>query len=287
MRNNSKAEHIPRVLSIAGSDSGGGAGIQADLKTFHNIGVYGMTAITALTAQNTLGVQGIHEVPPEFLEAQILSVLSDIGADAVKTGMLLSTPLIQTTARLLTRFRIQNLVVDPVMVSKGGAPLLVEDAVQTLKDVLIPLSTVVTPNLDEAEALVGSPVRSVREMRDAARSIHDMGAGHVLIKGGHLEGRKEPQSGELSKALDILYDGKTFHELTAPHIPTPHTHGTGCTLSSAIAAWLALGKPVLEAAQKAKDYITQAIRAASPLGKGIGPVNHLSWRGGDQRGSLT
>jgi len=266
------------VLTIAGSDSGGGAGIQADLKTLHNFEVYGMSAITALTAQNTLGVQGIFEVSPEFLEAQIRSVLSDIGADAVKTGMLSNAILVKTTAQLLKEFQIRNIVVDPVMISKSGARLLREDAIRTLKSSLIPLAAIVTPNLEEAGLLCGKEVRDLDSMKEAARLICDMGAGSVLIKGGHLTG---------DKATDVFYDGKDFHNFETGFIDTPHTHGTGCTLSAALAANLALGKTVLQAVEIAKKYIYEAIGKAEPIGHGISPVNHLFPGNSFQMGSLT
>ncbi len=269
---------IKRVLTIAGSDSGGGAGIQADLKTFQNLGVFGMSAITALTAQNTLGVQGIWEVSPAFLELQIRSVLSDIGADAVKTGMLFSRDLIETIGRVLREYAPGILVVDPVMVSKSRARLLKEDAIEALKTHIIPLATIVTPNLDEAEALTGREVRIFEQMEDAARAILQLGCRSVLIKGGHLQS---------DNATDIYFDGTRSILFETPFISTPHTHGTGCTLSSSLAAYLALGHPPAEAVRLAKDYVTEAIRTATALGHGFSPVDHLAHGRGSQTGSPT
>ena len=269
---------IKKVLTIAGSDSGGGAGIQADLKTFQNLGVFGMSAITALTAQNTLGVQGIWEVPPDFLELQIRTVLSDIGADAVKTGMIFTGVLIETIARVLKDYPLDFIVVDPVMTAKSGSRLLQEEAVKALKTRLFPLATIVTPNLDEGEVLTGKQVRTIQQMEDAARTMMGMGCRSVLIKGGHLKS---------DTATDIFYDGIRFIRFESPFLPTPHTHGTGCTLSSALAACLALGSPLPEAIRLANDYVTEAIRRAVPLGHGVSPVNHLAGGPESHRGSLT
>jgi hydroxymethylpyrimidine/phosphomethylpyrimidine kinase len=269
---------VKRVLTIAGSDSGGGAGIQADLKTFQNLGVFGMSAITALTAQNTIGVQGIWEVPSSFLELQIRSVLSDIGADAVKTGMLFSRDLIETVGRVLPEYPLDILVVDPVMVSKSRARLLKEEAIEALKKRIIPLATIVTPNLDEAEALTGREVRTLKQMEDAAQAIIRLGCRSVLIKGGHLQSET---------ASDIFYDGTRSILFEAPFIPTPHTHGTGCTLSSSLAAYLSLGNSLPEAIRLAKDYVTEAIRTAAAIGHGFSPVNHLAHGRDLQSGSLT
>jgi len=269
---------VKRVLTIAGSDSGGGAGIQADLKTFQNLGVFGMSAITALTAQNTIGVQGIWEAPPSFLELQVRSVLSDIGADAIKTGMLFSRDLIETLGRVLPEFPLDILVVDPVMVSKSRVRLLKEEAIESLKKRIIPLATIVTPNLDEAEALTGREVRTLKQMEDAARIILEFGCRSVLIKGGHLES---------DTASDIFYDGTQSIRFETPFIPGPPTHGTGCTLSSSLAAYLALGNSLPKAIRLAKDYVTEAIRTASAVGHGLSPVNHLAQGGDPQRGSLT
>jgi hydroxymethylpyrimidine/phosphomethylpyrimidine kinase len=256
-------------LTIAGSDSGGGAGIQADLKTFGALGVYGMSVVTALTAQNTLGVRAIHEVPPEFVSAQIDAVLSDIGADVVKTGMLASAGIIAAVADSLIPYGIPYLVVDPVMVAKGGDRLLREDACAALVERLLPIATVVTPNLPEAQVLAGCDVTNSREMREAARRIHDKGPGWVLVKGGHLAG---PDS------LDLLFDGQNFFDFSEARLATSNTHGTGCTLASAIAAGLAQGFPVPEAVARAKVYLTQVLTASRSLrlGHGHGPMHHFA-----------
>ncbi len=208
---------VPKALTIAGSDSGGGAGIQADLKTFAALGVYGASVLTAITAQNTRGVTAIHEVPPDVVAAQIRAVLDDIGADAVKTGMLSSSAIIGVVAGELRRYGVRRLVVDPVMVAKSGHHLLRPDAVQALKSMLLPLATVLTPNLPEAEVLVGMRLTDDAGIRDAARAIHGMGARHVVIKGGHRAG----------PAVDLLFDGREFREFSAERVDTPHTHGTG------------------------------------------------------------
>lgn len=261
----------PRALTIAGSDSGGGAGIQADLKTFAALGCYGMSVITALTAQNTVAVTGIHPVPPEFIEQQIDAVMSDIGSDAVKIGMLHSSDVIHAVAGRLRQHGARNIVVDPVMVAKSGDRLLQPEAVEALASVLLPMATVITPNLPEAEALLGRPVVGVKQMREACVELAGLGPLAVLLKGGHLPGAQSP---------DLLYvraDG-SLSVLDADRIETDNTHGTGCTLSSAIAAYLARGYPISEAVAGAKDYITQAIRAGAKyrLGHGHGPVHH-SW----------
>jgi hydroxymethylpyrimidine/phosphomethylpyrimidine kinase len=258
-----------RVLTIAGSDSGGGAGIQADLKTFSANGCYGMSVITALTAQNTTEVSGIFPVPPEFAARQIDAVMTDIGTDAVKIGMLHSPDLIAVVAQRLEYYRVKNIVVDPVMVSKSGASLLRDDAVEALKTKLLPLAAVVTPNLPEAAVLLGRPVERAEEMIEACRDIASLGPRAVLLKGGHLAGEKSP---------DLLYaeDGKLRLTLEGERISTCNTHGTGCTLSSAIAAGLARGLGVEAAVRAAKDYISAAIRAGAgyKLGNGHGPVHH-------------
>lgn len=256
---------IPRALTIAGSDSGGGAGIQADLKTFSALGVFGMSALTAITAQNTTGVYAVHEVPPEVVAAQIDAVVTDIGVDAAKTGMLSSAPIIEAVADRIRAHRIEKLVVDPVMVAKSGAPLLRPEAQEALRTNLLPLALVVTPNLPEAQALTGQEIQDPKGMREAARRIRDLGPRFVLIKGGHLKG----------DAVDILYDGETFTDLPAPRIPTQHTHGTGCVLSAAIAAYLARGLAPREAVREGKSFVTQAIEAGLPLGRGVGPCNPL------------
>lgn len=256
---------IPRALTIAGSDSGGGAGIQADLKTFSALGVFGMSALTALTAQNTLGVRAVLEVDPAFVSAQIRAVVEDIGVDAVKTGMLATSAIIRQVARDVRELGLTTLVVDPVMVAKSGDPLLHPDAVSALVEELLPLALVVTPNLHEAEVLVGFPVRSPRDMEKAARKIKSFGPRYVVLKGGHLEG--DP--------MDLLDDGERVVRFPTERFPTPHTHGTGCTFASAIAAGLAKGLDVPTAVTRAKEYITGAIREGLPLGRGHGPVHHF------------
>ena len=252
-----------RVLTIAGSDSGGGAGIQADLKTAALLGSYGMSAITALTAQNTLGVSGVHPAPVEFVEAQIEAVLADIGADVVKTGMLFSADIVSVAARAIERFALPA-VIDPVMLAKGGSPLLRQEAVTALCAELIPQAYLLTPNLPEAEALTGLPVRTETDMEQAARRLQEMGARNVLLKGGHLPG----------EAVDLLLAGKVLHAFRAPRLDTRHTHGTGCTYAAAIATLLAQGLPLIEAVGRAKTFLTTAIETAVPLGAGHGPVNH-------------
>ncbi len=260
---------LPLALTIAGSDSGGGAGIQADLKTFSALKVFGMSVITALTAQNTLGVQGIYDISPEFVCQQIDSIFQDMGADAVKTGMLSNSSTILLVAQKMREYKVGKLVVDPVMVAKGGDRLLKEEAESTLKEVLLPLCLVVTPNIPEAEVISGISIRSLREMKEAARIIHQKGAKNVVLKGGHLEG---------NQSTDLLYDGQNFRELSAPRINTANTHGTGCTFASAITAYLARGSGVEEAVKKAKLYLTSILELSVNLqiGKGVGPLNHLA-----------
>ena len=263
---------VPVALTIAGSDSGGGAGIQADLKTFSALGVYGASAITAVTAQDTQYVYGIVEIEPSFVAAQIDAVIGDIGVDAVKTGMLSSAAIIEAVADRLRHWDITTLVVDPVMVAKGGAKLLRDDAVSALKTRLLPLALVLTPNIPEAEVLVGRSIVTNDDIAEAAREIHAMGAANVLIKGGHREGDK--------MATDVLYDGVGFREYTTGRVDTQSTHGTGCTLASAIAATLAKNDTVPNAVAAAKAYVTKALQGAYPLGHGHGPVHHFYryWR---------
>jgi hydroxymethylpyrimidine/phosphomethylpyrimidine kinase len=257
-----------RVLTIAGSDSGGGAGIQADLKTFLAHGVHGMSAVTAVTVQNSVGVQGFYELEPRAVFEQIESVATDIGVDAAKTGMLASAPIIEAVAEACERFSLPNLVVDPVAASKHGDPLLRHEAVAALRERLAPLATVITPNLGEVKLLGGVEVRDRGDLLPAARAMHELGPRWVLVKGGHLPG---------GDAVDLLFDGQEAVELTAPRLATPHTHGTGCTLASAIAANLADGLDVVTAVQAAKRYLSGAIAGGFPLGKGIGPTDH-AWR---------
>lgn len=258
---------MKRILTIAGSDSGGGAGIQADLKTITLLGGYGMSVITALTAQNTTGVQAIHPVPASFVKKQIDAVLSDIGADVIKTGMLANKEIVEVVAKKIEQYGIQTVVVDPVMVSKSGAPLLRKDAQKALTKRLIPLATVITPNLFEASVLTKKRVDSLDRMREAAIDLWAMGAKFVVIKGGHLEG----------KAIDLLYDGANYIEFENPKIETKNTHGTGCTFASAIATLLAKGETVPGAVHQAKGFITLAIRAGFDLGKGTGPTNPTAY----------
>ena len=254
----------PRALTIATSDSGGGAGIQADLKAFAAAGVHGMSALVALTAQNTVGVLAVHELPPEFVRAQLEAVVDDIGVDAAKTGMLFSTAVIETVADFLAEHPVQ-LVVDPVLIASSGAQLFQDDAVETLVGRLFPLATVVTPNLPEAESLAGIPVASRPDMEEAARRIHRLGPRYVLVKGGHLKG----------DAIDLLWNGKVFTAFRAPRIDSGNTHGTGCTLSAAIAAGLARGQAIGDAIRDAKAYVTRAIREGFAAGRGVGQLRHF------------
>jgi hydroxymethylpyrimidine/phosphomethylpyrimidine kinase len=255
------------VLTVAGSDSGGGAGIQADIKTITVLGGFGMTAITALTAQNTQEVQAIHAVPPDFVLCQIEAVATDLPIHAAKTGMLANREIVEAVAEGVARFQIPNLVVDPVFVSKGGHSLLAEDAVEALTRSLFPLAGLITPNLHEARMLSGTDVQSEEGRKDAARRLHAMGPKAVLIKGGHGEGRV---------AEDLLFDGSAFHTYSAQRYDTPNTHGTGCTLSAAIATFLAKRLELAEAVKEAKRFITEAIRLSLSIGKGHGPTNHFA-----------
>ena len=261
-------QRYTRVLSIAGSDSGGGAGIQADLKTFAALGCYGMTAITALTAQNTLGVSAIHGVPPEMLKAQLCAVFDDIGVDAVKIGMLHAPDIVRTVAWALQHYGVRQVVLDPVMVATSGDRLITPMTVQVLVDELFPLATVITPNLDEAALLLSRPINAAHELEVAARDLFAMGAPAVLLKGGHLPG---------DEVADLLVTGPgPLQRFASPRISSRNTHGTGCTLSSAIAAHLALGEPLDQAVALARGYILQAIEQGADVytGAGHGPLNH-------------
>lgn len=259
--------HRGRVLIIAGSDSGGGAGIQADIKAASALGAYAATAITALTAQNTLGVHGVFPIPVDFIRQQINIVLTDIGADCVKTGMLHDAAVIETVAAALAADAPDvPLVVDPVMVAKGGASLLHQDAVRALTTILVPRATVLTPNVPEAEALTGRRIAGEADMADAAAALLAMGARAVLLKGGHLDG-------PVVRDLLVTRDGTRVFE--NPRIDTPHTHGTGCTLASAIAAGIAQGLALDAAVARAEAYLHEAIRTAPGIGRGHGPVQHL------------
>lgn len=262
----------PRVLSIAGSDSGGGAGIQADLKTFAALGCFGMTAITALTAQNTTGVRAIHGVPPQMLRDQIDAVVEDIGTDAVKIGMLHAPDIVHTVAQAIDHHRLAQVVLDPVMIATSGAVLIAQDAVQALVQQLFPRSVLVTPNLDEAGFLVGRTLSTETDMQAAAHELLARGARAVLIKGGHLAG---DQVSDLFQTAEGEAPGQSFW-LHAPRIATANTHGTGCTLSSAIAAHLALGHELPQAVRLAHAYVRQALLAGAPVrtGQGSGPLNH-------------
>jgi hydroxymethylpyrimidine/phosphomethylpyrimidine kinase len=254
---------LPVALTIAGSDSGGGAGIQADLKTFAALGVHGTSVITAITAQNTVTVTDILELPIEIIRAQIDAVVIDMKVDAAKTGMLASSAIIEAVASAIDAHAIRNLVVDPVMIAKGGATLLRDDAIVALRNLLLPLAAVITPNLPEAEVLLGRPVRTVDDRRQAARDLVALGPRVAVIKGGHAEG----------DAVDIFWDGAQLVELRAPRIATTNTHGSGCVFSAAIVAGLAKGHDPLDAVREAKDFINSAIEQALEIGHGHGPVN--------------
>ncbi|OLB98965.1 MAG: bifunctional hydroxymethylpyrimidine kinase/phosphomethylpyrimidine kinase [Candidatus Rokubacteria bacterium 13_1_40CM_68_15] len=256
---------IVKALTIAGSDSGGGAGIQADLKTFSAFRVFGMAVITAVTAQNSLGVQGVFNVPPEFVVRQIDSVLSDFGADAIKVGMLSTAPIIEAVAARLDAHRHGAVVLDPVMIAKSGDPLLEPAARAALMKSMLPLADLVTPNLPEAAALADMTVGDERAMIEAARRILVLGPRAVLVKGGHLQ----------DSATDILWDGRDVTRFPAAKLDSPNTHGTGCTYSSAIAAGLARGRPLRDAIVEGKAYVTAAIREGFPAGRGVGALRHF------------
>jgi len=257
---------LARALTIAGSDSGGGAGIQADLKTFHEIGVYGMSVVTALTAQNTVGVHAVHVPPADFVRAQFDAVVRDIGVEAAKTGMLATADVIKVVAAGIREYGITRLVVDPVCASKHGDKLVADDAIDALRSEILPLAEVVTPNLGEVEVLTGVTVRDVGDLRAAAEAMKALGPRWVLVKGGHLPAGQD--------AVDLLYDGEQAIEVRGERIDTADTHGTGCTLSAAIAAHRARGDDVVAAVRAAKAFVTGAIRHGLRLGSGIGPVDH-------------
>lgn len=256
---------IPKALTIAGSDSGGGAGVQADLKTFSAYRVFGMSVITAVTAQNSLGVQAVECLPPSLVARQLASVLEDLGADAAKCGMLGTAAIVEAVAAGLRARPVGRLVLDPVMAATAGDALLEPDALPAVTKSLLPLALVVTPNLPEAEALAGMPVSSRADMEEAARRIHRLGPRHVLVKGGHLKG----------DAVDLLYNGREFTAFQGPRIESDNTHGTGCTFSAAITAGLAQGRPLAEAVRDAKAYVTRAIREGFSLGCGAGALRHF------------
>ncbi|RDI95494.1 bifunctional hydroxymethylpyrimidine kinase/phosphomethylpyrimidine kinase [Meiothermus sp. QL-1] len=253
------------ALTIAGSDSGGGAGVQADLKVFTRFGVYGTSALTLITAQNTLGVQELYLLPPALVYAQIRSVAEDLPPHAAKTGALGDAAIVEAVAEAVGRFGLGPLVVDPVMVAKGGDPLLAPEAVAALKEKLFPLASLITPNRLEAEALLGAPIRTLEEAEEAAKALLALGPKAVLLKGGHLEGEE---------AVDLLATPEGLQAFRAQRVPTRNTHGTGCTLSAAITALLALGRPLEVAVAEAKAYLTRALLSAPPLGRGHGPLNH-------------
>lgn len=257
---------VPRALTIAGSDSGGGAGIQADLKTFAAFRVFGMSVITSVTAQNTEAVLGIEDLPPGFVELQIDAVLSDIGSDAVKIGMLSNAGIVSAVARKLKQYGCGNVVLDPVMKAKGGDSLMGGDALEAMLEGLFGITSIITPNVPEAEEITGLHISSIEEMKEAAGMIKTLGPEHVLVKGGHLA--------EMPDAIDVFYDGDRFYELRAPRVDTKNTHGTGCTFSAAVCAALARGFSPLDAVKEAKDYVAIAIKKSFDLGRGHGPLNH-------------
>jgi hydroxymethylpyrimidine/phosphomethylpyrimidine kinase len=254
------------ALTIAGSDSGGGAGIQADIRTFHAFGVFGTSAITAITAQNTLGVHAVHAVPADIVRAQILAVADDLRPAAFKTGMLATRELVGAVADAVIESSLANYVLDPVMVASSGDRLLDADAERAVVERLLPMATLVTPNLGEAAVLVGEPVAGTAAMKAAARRLAAMGARAALVKGGHMEG---------AEVVDILFDGNRVHQWTRPRLATRNTHGTGCTLSAAVTAGLALGRTLTEAVEDALDFVHRAIASAPQLGAGHGPLNHF------------
>ena len=267
------ARRIPAVLSIAGSDSGGGAGIQADLKAFARCGVHGMTAITALTAQNTARVAGVHTTPPEFVTAQITTVLDDLPVAAVKTGMLATAPILRAVASLAAEGRLPNLVVDPVMVSSSGDRLLDLNAERAYMELLLPHALVVTPNLREAEVLLGRSITTLDEQRTAAEELAVLGPKVIVVKGGHAV------SDTPDEAVDIVVADGQVTELRAPRVPTANNHGSGCSFSAALAAGLAKGMSIMDAVRAAKDFVHRAISGGATwsLGKGHGPLDHFGW----------
>ncbi|WP_400241634.1 bifunctional hydroxymethylpyrimidine kinase/phosphomethylpyrimidine kinase [Niallia sp. JL1B1071] len=258
-----------KALTIAGSDSGGGAGIQADLKTFQELKVYGMSAITAVTAQNTLGVDGVYPMSLEAIEKQLECIAVDLKPDALKTGMLFNSEIIELVADKIKQYKWGNLVVDPVMIAKGGANLLQKEAAESMKKKLLPLATVLTPNIPEAEELTGMNIQNMEERKEAAKRLSAMGASFVIIKGGH---------GEEEESVDLLYDGSSYSSLLAERIPTKNTHGTGCTFSAAITAALANGYSINDAFQLGKNFIHQAIKMDLHIGSGHGPTNHWAYQ---------
>ncbi|MGB6066045.1 MAG: bifunctional hydroxymethylpyrimidine kinase/phosphomethylpyrimidine kinase [Desulfomonilaceae bacterium] len=257
---------MDKVLTIAGSDSGGGSGIQADLKTILSLGGYGMSVVTAVTAQNTLGIQGIVPIAPEFVALQLESTLGDIGADCVKTGMLVNGETVHVVAEKIAKYQIEKVVVDPVVASEWGFVLLDQEGRKTLVKELFPVAHLLTPNIPEAEILTGKPIGNVSDMKKAAKRLHKMGPKFVLVKGGHLK----------EVPVDVLYDGSQHYEFSTQRVRTRHTHGTGCTLASAVATLLAQGMPLIECIDQAKRYLYRALRFSLSLGSGIGPTNHFA-----------
>lgn len=260
-------EKIPRALTVAGSDSSGGAGIQADLKTFTTLGVYGLSVLTSVTAQNTVEVSAIHDLPEQFVGLQFDAVMNDIGCDAAKLGMLSNEKIVEAVAEKIDRYKIKKLVVDPVMRSKGGSALL-RNSTELLKKEILPRALIVTPNIPEAEILSSVSISSISDMKIAAEKIHSLGAKSVLVKGGHLT-KDYP-------ATDIFFDGETFEELISERIDTKNTHGTGCTFSAAVCAFLAKGMSLSVSLENSKAFVTEAIRNSLEIGKGHGPLNHFS-----------
>jgi hydroxymethylpyrimidine/phosphomethylpyrimidine kinase len=261
---------VKKALSIAGSDSGGGAGIQADLKTFQELEIFGMSALTAVTAQNTLGVQAVYPMTADAVSKQIESIGEDMGTDAVKTGMLFNAEIIKGVSEKIEYYNWKNVVVDPVMIAKGGASLLQLEAISALKQYLLPLALVITPNIPEAEVLTGMAIRSDEDKREAAKRLYDLGVKNVVVKGGHDEDRDE--------SVDLLYDGNEFTTFTSIRVQTKNTHGTGCTFSAAVTAELAKGVSVYEAVSKAKNFIQAAIEDQLHIGQGHGPTNHWAYQ---------
>ncbi|MGX6445018.1 bifunctional hydroxymethylpyrimidine kinase/phosphomethylpyrimidine kinase [Neobacillus sp. K501] len=266
---------MKKALTIAGSDSGGGAGIQADLKTFQELEVFGMSALTAVTAQNTLGVHAVYPMTSEAVVKQIEAIGDDIGADAVKTGMLFSADIIEAVADSIKKYNWENVVVDPVMIAKGGASLLQEEAVSAMKSYLLPLAKVITPNIPEAEVLTGMSIHTTEQKQEAAQMLYHLGVKNIMIKGGHDENSSE--------SVDLLFDGKEFYTFTSKRIETKNTHGTGCTFSAVMTAELAKGRTVFEAVQVAKKFIQAAIENHLEIGQGHGPTNHWAYRKNESR----
>lgn len=260
---------IYKALTIAGSDSGGGAGIQADLKTFQELGVFGMSALTAVTAQNTLGVQAVYPMTAEAVSSQIDSIGTDMGTDALKTGMLFNAEIIQAVSEKVVKYNWKKVVVDPVMIAKGGASLLQNEAIFALKKYLLPISTIITPNIPEAEVLTEMRIETLEDKKLAAKRLIELGVKNVVIKGGHDENKDE--------AIDVLFDGYEFFYLTSKRVQTKNTHGTGCTFSAALTAELAKGTSLFEAVSTAKQFIQAAIEEDLRIGGGHGPTNHWAY----------